>query len=309
MIIETLREIVACCTRKIPYSQRLGLGFMLFNRWVNRTHACPIGTAKMKDRSILKIDLRSSTEVHAYYRGEYDLELITIIKRILDPQTIFLDVGANIGFYAIAIGQHIRQSHGSGQIFAFEPYLGNYARLQENILLNALSDIVTPYSVGLSNTQGETVLVLREDFQQGALTGNASVFIHETVDANYQKVPVQMISLDDFLKTHILPARIDFIKVDIEGHEDYFLEGASGTLRNHRPIILMEVNKSYYQARMVNLNARFKNLLPENYRIIRKSQQASWQEIKSFDECQMIDDVFLIPTERMNSTLASIFAA
>lgn len=38
--------------------------------------------------------------------------------------------------------------------------------------------------------------------------------------------------------------RLDFIKIDIEGSELRFLEGASGSLRRFRPMLLLEINST-----------------------------------------------------------------
>ena len=63
--------------------------------------------------------------------------------------------------------------------------------------------------------------------------------------------------------------KIDIIKVDIEGHEDYFMKGAKETLRTHRPIILTEVNKPYYETRKNSLDEIFFPIIPPNYKIFK----------------------------------------
>ena len=42
------------------------------------------------------------------------------------------------------------------------------------------------------------------------------------------------------------------VKIDIEGHEDFFFRGAEKTLRDSRPTVLMEVNIAFYKARGVD---------------------------------------------------------
>ena len=50
---------------------------------------------------------------------------------------------------------------------------------------------------------------------------------------------------------------IDLIKIDIEGHEDFFLRGGINLIKEHRPIMLMEVAKPYYESRGVDLENIF----------------------------------------------------
>src|ERR1035437_6524684 len=87
--------------------------------------------------------------------------------------------------------------------------------------------------------------------------------------------------------------------MDIEGHEDFCLEGGQRVIREHRPTILMEVNKPYYSARGVKLDERFLPLIPDRYSIYRHADSV-WRRIVSFNDCSNIDNVFLIPNERLN---------
>lgn len=92
--------------------------------------------------------------------------------------------------------------------------------------------------------------------------------------------------------------KVDIIKIDIEGHEDFFLRGAQTTVETLRPAILMEVNKPYYRARGVELDRLFLPLIPPNYSLFRQNRN-QWIPYSSFDECQELDNVFLIPRERL----------
>ena len=62
---------------------------------------------------------------------------------------------------------------------------------------------------------------------------------------------------------------VNVIKVDIEGHEDYFMKGAKEILRTHRPIVLTEVNKPYYETRKKSLDEIFFPIMPPNYKIFK----------------------------------------
>lgn len=88
------------------------------------------------------------------------------------------------------------------------------------------------------------------------------------------------------------------IKMDIEGHEDFCLKGGKRTIEIHRPSILMEVNKHYYEARNIELDSVFLKLIPENYSIY-KPVDFKWKKINSLNECSKIDNVFLIPEEKL----------
>ena len=291
-----------------PYFRGLDRIFRLFNEAMLKLGAWPILKAKMKDGTIMYVDLRTYTELEAYYRGTYDSGLIAIVKSLLDnPDSVFLDIGANIGFYTISIGNYLRSKNGSGRVVSFEPFEGNYQRMLDNLKLNQLESLCSVHKIGLSNEARSSYLTLREDFRRGSNTGNAAIPTNEEFDAGFRKVTIQLERLDDIWdRINIDYGRIDVIKMDIEGHEDFCLEGGKNTLEIHRPTILMEVNKPYYDARGVELNSRFLLLIPKNYRIYRL-YDSEWKPISSFDNCSTIDNVFLVPGEKLVSQNYKIF--
>jgi FkbM family methyltransferase len=272
-----------------------------FNRFFNasmlRLGAQPVVTAPMKDGTRMRVDLRANTELGAYYLGAYDLDLVAAICKLLPHRSVFLDVGANIGFYTVAVSNFCRSRQNPCRVVAFEPLDANYRRIIENVELNNLQSYCTIMRMGLSNKPGTNYLTLREDFQGGSNTGNAAIVIGDRCDAGFARIAIQTTCLDDIWDS----SNIDVIKLDIEGHEDFFLEGARKTLAMCRPTILMEVNKYFYQARRVDMDARFAPLLPHNYRMYRRSS-SGWSRISSLGDCATVDDVFLVPAEKFGSS-------
>ncbi|MBL8028235.1 MAG: FkbM family methyltransferase, partial [Fibrobacteres bacterium] len=232
----------------------------------------------------------------AYYTGVYDPHLISVSHKLYDAEGIFLDVGANIGFYTIAIGTHIKKINRTGKVYAFEPFAANHKRLQENIRLNNLHGVCLTNEIALSDKAGEECIVLRDDFLNGASTGNASIAINGSFDHGFKRETVQIDTLDN-LWSEISGSRISFIKLDIEGHEDFFLKGASETLSKNRPIILMEVNKPFYVARNISPDAALLTNIPDKYYVYMYSKNG-WIKINSLSECKMLDNVLLIPEEK-----------
>src|SRR6056297_4308841 len=81
--------------------------------------------------------------------------------------------------------------------YASSPCPDNAARIRENAQLNVVEDSVEVHPVALSDAEGEAELVLREDFQMGSATGNASVAISDDADGRFRKIPVPMRRFDD----------------------------------------------------------------------------------------------------------------
>ncbi len=293
----TLR-VGSSITANIPYFRGLGTLYRRLNGVMMRLGAQPLVTARMKDGTTMLVDLRTYTQLDAYYRGEYDSSVIEIIRSLLPPDSVFMDIGANIGFYTISIGAFIRSRGGSGRVVAFEPLEANYQRLLDNLKVNNLSGFCSIHKLGLSNHAVDSLITLREDFLRGSNTGNAAIPTSEKFDAGFKKVPIRLDRLDKIWQEFYRHCgTIDVMKIDVEGHEDFCLEGGQQTIDAHRPTILMEVNKPYYDARAVKLDDRFLPLIPERYFIYRQAD-ARWRRIGSLDECSTCDNIFLIPEEK-----------
>jgi FkbM family methyltransferase len=278
----------------------MGRIYRTVNAWMVRWGGNPIVAAHMKDGTEILVDLRTQTDLDAYYRGEYDPVLLDSVKCLLDIDAIFLDIGANIGFYTISIGNFIRTKEGDGKIISFEPFEGNYTRLLENITRNHLDEMCRAEMHGLSNESADSQITLREDFLCGSGTGNASIPTNESFDQGFMKVPIKLTTLDaEWSGWNDSPRKIDMIKMDIEGHEDLCLQGGKQTIMENRPTILMEVNKPYYRARKALLDTVILSEIPERYLIFRR-QGSRWERIRSLNVCDDIDNVFFIPEEKLD---------
>ena len=102
-------------SRKLPKHRKLNQLYKHFN-WVFLTlGAKPIVIANMEDGTFVRVDLSTRTERMAYYTGAYDSDLLEIIKSLVNPNLVFLDVGANIGFYSVSISNLFKTKNGNGK--------------------------------------------------------------------------------------------------------------------------------------------------------------------------------------------------
>ena len=300
-------NVLSGITRKLTYHRKLNQLYKNFNGLLLALGAEPIVVAKMQDGTTMLVDLSTKTERVSFYTGKYDPGLIPVIQSLFNPNSSFLDIGANIGFYSVSTGNYIRSKNASGKVVSFEPFEGNYSRLTNNLEANDLNGICETNQFGLSNQAEETQITLREDFKNGSNTGNAAIRTSQAMDKGFRLAPIKLEKLDDiWTKNYGAHANIDIIKMDIEGHEDFCLEGGKETIGKHRPTILMEVNKHYYKARNVELDERFFPLIPENYNIY-KQNGLKWNRIQSLNECSTLDNVFLVPTEKLGLKEYDIF--
>jgi FkbM family methyltransferase len=294
----TGREFVARLTRHLPPKGVIRSNWRRLNRVLLNAGAEHSALVEMKSGVRLRLDMRAHSQVDAYYSGSYEGESVAAVLQIYDSDQICLDVGANVGFYATVLAQKIRRAGGKGRVMCFEPFPENVRLLSENITLNGLMEHCALVPLGLSDQESTLNLVLREDFQNGASSGNASIAISDTMDHGFSTTPIHVVSLDDYWRREGIPGNISLVKVDIEGHEDSFIQGAKDVLEQHRPFIILEVNRGYTDAKQIDLDQSIKSHLPKNYRIFRPLK-SRWVEVPTFAECGEYENVFLVPDEKI----------
>jgi FkbM family methyltransferase len=160
--------------------------------------------------------------------GVYEFAVSSLVRQYLGPGDVFVDVGANIGYYSVIAAAAVGES---GAVYAFEPSARIRRRLERNVELNAMRQItVRPEAV----TEHAGVVRLIEP--QGV--GNDGLAYVQTNGGN-AGVEVRAIRLDE------LPEFLDpsphLIKVDVEGGEPEVFRGATALLdRSNAPSIIFE---------------------------------------------------------------------
>lgn len=186
------------------------------------------------------VDLRVPEQREAWRTGEYESGLIELARRLVPSKGIVLDIGANVGFFACAIGR--RTSDVGGRVFCFEPVSSNRERLGRNIALNQLGATVSVIPVALGERPG--TLVMRR-----VPTGEAANAVGENMFSAWDRKAIEregwpaeeteLVRLDDWARCL---DRCDLIKIDVEGADLLVLRGAAVTLDRFRPLVLAEFN-------------------------------------------------------------------
>lgn len=177
-----------------------------------------------------------------FWKGFYSGDQLNLLDRILNPDMIFLDVGANHGEFTVFAAKRLTE----GQVIAFEPVSIFFEKLERNVKENSFSN-VTLINQGLGDNNTQVTIYSRDErFEDGTKNeGLHSIYI--TKPSSRALETIGIICLDDFMKSHQIQ-KIDVIKLDTEGAELAALKGARETIRRFMPIILLEVNEETCQA-------------------------------------------------------------
>jgi FkbM family methyltransferase len=161
--------------------------------------------------------------------ASYEKNEIAWIKNLLEPQMVFFDIGANIGWHSINIAKYDETL----RVYAFEPIDSTFQALKENIVLNNLTH-VNLCNLGFSNKNEH--LTFYFDPNVSAFTSSRN----NLKNSGAQKIISKVVRLDDFFIENNLE-RLDFIKCDVEGAELLVFQGALESIKRHKPIILAEM--------------------------------------------------------------------
>jgi FkbM family methyltransferase len=164
--------------------------------------------------------------------GFYEPFQSDILVELGKNSTHFLDIGANMGFYSLALSAE----NPSLTVDAFEPQPKVFTNLSKNIGLNNFSTRIQIHNTGLGNAKGELIMYI----PRFTGTGGASfrnLHVEEGI-ATQIKVPVNV--LDEVMKKHP-----DLIKIDVEGCELNVLLGADEIISLSKPTIMVELLRKW----------------------------------------------------------------
>jgi len=164
-----------------------------------------------------------------FWHGGWEPQETNLIAALVKPGHTILDVGANFGYFSLTTVKLLR---GACAIHAFEPNPPTYARLVRHLSLNRITS-VTPHNLGLGNQPAKLYLCVDPE------NSGASYLTTTPPSAGAPAAVVEVVTLDAFVRQQAL-SKIDFVKVDVEGFECFFLDGAAETLKRFAPAIMIE---------------------------------------------------------------------
>jgi FkbM family methyltransferase len=158
-----------------------------------------------------------------YEKGYVDWSIENFVK----PDKNCIDIGAHIGWYSVNLAKKAKH------VYAFECSPKSFNYLCANIALNSVDYKITKYNTALSSTNGNTDYFIRDPKDGG---GNGISKFNCDIIKNTNSIKVPMTTLDSFGITNV-----NFIKIDVEGHELEVLKGSVQTIiDNNYPKILFE---------------------------------------------------------------------
>jgi FkbM family methyltransferase len=182
-----------------------------------------------------QLDLREGIDFSIFLMGGFELRTIAAYGAILRPGSVALDIGANIGAHALPLAELVGPS---GRVLAFEPTSFAYAKLRRNLSLNPhLEPRVRAFQMMLVANDAEAL----PEALYSSWPLEVSADVHPKLRGRLMSTDgARAASLDAILEREAI-GRVDFIKLDVDGYECEVLRGASRTLKQRRPVLIMEI--------------------------------------------------------------------
>ncbi len=163
---------------------------------------------------------------------KYEPYLTELMLSKIKVGDVVLDIGANIGYYAVLFADKVGKK---GKVIAIEPDPVNFEILQKNIKENKLFNVVAVQAAVGNENKKMKIFESKENFGDHRLWQNPSKSPfdkRETSDIFCRR-------LDDLLK-ELEYQKIDFIKMDVQGFESLTIEGGEKIIEKNKPIIFFE---------------------------------------------------------------------
>jgi FkbM family methyltransferase len=173
--------------------------------------------------------------------GEYEPQVSRVVLHLLAPGQSVIDAGANWGYFTLLAAARVAPA---GRVLALEPDPRVFDLLQRNLALNDFPH-VTALAVAAGRSSGTLTL---QGYEEGAENRGVSR-VSDTAGGGKSTFTVRSEAIDDLADAHGL-ARVDLLKIDVEGAEDGVLAGMSrGLMAGRYARVLIELHPGWLEER------------------------------------------------------------
>jgi FkbM family methyltransferase len=170
--------------------------------------------------------------------GIWEHYVVAELRRLLRPGDVFVDVGANIGYYTLLASRLVGPR---GHVYALEPAARPFAELKRNIELNRATNVTAmALAAGAENTRAPLFGHAADNTATASLRRSVTQWtgVNEATD-------VEVRSLQSVLPRSEVD-RLRLVKIDVEGYEAEVLRGIGPLLeRGLRPALIVEAHSVY----------------------------------------------------------------
>ena len=184
----------------------------------------------------IKLDPRNGyVDDHIHKDSIWEKYITKLMLSKINKDTIFIDVGANIGYESL-----LAAAIGAKQVYSFEPISRLYNQILDSVQINGFKNIEV-FNYACSDKKG----TLRLNISGNNIGGSSFVYGVDTITS----IDVPVITLDAFLlpKLDYCDSCNYFMKIDVEGFEPNVISGSIKFIKKHKPTIILEFSPKLYE--------------------------------------------------------------
>jgi len=208
---------------------------LYFKEFIENDHYISLDINKKKTKLFIPNNL-VQWRVDTFLKKEP--ETIDWINNFKLKKFNFWDIGSNIGQYSI----YCALTHPDSIVTSFEPSTNNLRILSRNISINHLQENISIFPVALTNKESSFCKLTESSLEEGSAHNNYGIID----DKQIKKIAYKTYgtSIDTILERKELPIP-NYIKIDVDGIEDYILEGGKKFLSSKEVLeISIEINEN-----------------------------------------------------------------
>jgi len=217
--------------RKLPIKPFRGTLGKLYRKYqfLNRNKVV-IAT---RDGIKYELNLNELIDSSIYYDGCFEPKTVAVINKYVKRGMTVLDIGANVGCHTLRLAKLVGQD---GKVIAFEPLTVVFTKLKCNLELNSFSN-VTLEKIALSNENRDNQAV--HFYANWPLYSDSHNELHPVHCGRPTEEMINFVTLDDYVQSKEIK-KIDFIKLDVDGHEYKVIQGGINSIKTFKPIMIIE---------------------------------------------------------------------
>ncbi|MBX9978866.1 MAG: FkbM family methyltransferase [Mycobacterium gordonae] len=191
-------------------------------------------TVRNVGRLLGRTAMTAATEALWRRRRAEDLAM-AVADHFAPPGATVVDVGASWGLFTYHLARRVGKS---GRLYSFEPHPDNAPMLRK---LAQRSAHVYFSPVAVSDDSGAARLLVPQHHNRQVTAQGSLAHGFDGQDVQVRQIEVPLVRLDDVLGG----VDVDFVKVDVEGHEMSVLRGGAEMFRRCRPALLIEIEQRH----------------------------------------------------------------
>ncbi|WP_241179994.1 FkbM family methyltransferase [Humisphaera borealis] len=225
------------------------------------------------------------------FTGMYEPQETLVLRQLLSPGQVLLDVGANWGYFTLLAAHCVGSA---GRVISLEPDPRLFPQLQTNITLNRLAH-VQAIQVAAADREGTMTLA---GFDEAGENFGVSRLVANGDKVHGRCFPVRTASLDTILEEYNIDT-VDVLKMDIEGAEGLALRGLEQSLSTHRVRrLLLEVHPHDLLRYGIRAEDILQSLTNFGYRCLRVSHDLRATRRAAYSRHLQLADI-LTPIDTM----------